>query len=87
MDEHEHEDSTAANIEDITRDITDITKADSGGIALSPERNLLVSNANGNSVYELVIDWDHLKILKSRKIIPEEGEAKRNFTAMLFSGF
>ncbi|XP_027039064.1 uncharacterized protein LOC113667446 [Pocillopora damicornis] len=47
-----------------------------GAIALSPGRNLLVSEAfNGGDLYEVLIDWDNLKVLKSREIIPSTEES------------
>ena len=49
-----------------------------GAIALSPERNILVTGSEGldpdSGLYEICMDWDNLKVLKTRKICIPEGE-------------
>ena len=48
-----------------------------GAFALSPEKNLLVTDAlQPDGVYEIFIDWDNLKFLKSREIWPADDEAE-----------
>ncbi|KAL9983914.1 hypothetical protein ACROYT_G006160 [Oculina patagonica] len=82
-DSSEDSDSSDNSTEDSTADI-EITNKDLPmltypvAIALSPGGNLLVADAlnGGTGVYEIFIDWDNLKVLKSRKIIPGNEEAE-----------
>ncbi|KAL9983909.1 hypothetical protein ACROYT_G006155, partial [Oculina patagonica] len=73
-EDDEDEDSTA----ELVIEDKDLPMTCPGAIALSPGGNLLVTNAfnGGEGVYEIFIDWDNLKVLKSRKIIPGEKEAE-----------
>ena len=50
-----------------------------GALALSPERNILVAGSAGmdGGLYEIVMDWDNLKVLKTRELcIPEDEESE-----------
>lgn len=49
-----------------------------GAMALSPRGSLLVTDAfdHRHGVYEIFIDWDNLKVLGSREIIPADQEAE-----------
>lgn len=50
-----------------------------GALALSPQENLLVTEPFSCpewSVYEISMDWNDLKVLKCREIIPGDGEDK-----------
>ncbi|XP_078358871.1 uncharacterized protein LOC144643481 [Oculina patagonica] len=73
-DEDEDEDSTA----DFVIEDKDLPMTYPGAIALSPGGNLLVTDAfnGGEGVYEIFVDWDNLKVLKSREIMFEEEEAE-----------
>ena len=77
-DEDEDEDSTA----ELVIEDEDLPMTYPGAIALSPGGNLLLSDAfnGGEGVYEISIDWDSLKVLKSREITPGEEEAERGPT-------
>jgi len=52
-------------------EIDDLPVSYPGALALSPEKTLLVTDpfSPGEGVHEILIDWDNLKVLKSRQII------------------
>lgn len=76
-DEDQDEDEDAKSRELVIEDKY-LTMTYPGPIALSPRRNLLVTDAfnGGEGVYEIFVDWDNLKVLKSREIIPGDEEAE-----------
>ena len=91
-DEHENEDGSAD--EDIDAKSAALVIEDKyltmtypGAIALSPRRNLLVTDAfnGGEGVYEIAIDWDNLKVLDSKEIIPGDEEDESGITLLCCS--
>ncbi|XP_078358870.1 uncharacterized protein LOC144643480 [Oculina patagonica] len=60
-----------------------------GALAWSPARNLLLAGEHnkysGGGVYEIFIDWDNLKVLKSREIIPEVEDDDSNIILLCCS--
>ena len=87
-DEHEDEgeDEDAKSAELVIEDKY-LTMTYPGAIALSPRRNLLVTDAfnGGEGVNEISLDWDNLKVLKSREIIPGDEEAESGITLLCCS--
>ena len=49
-----------------------------GALALSPDKKLLITDAfnPGEGVYEISMDWNDLKVLQSREIIPGDEETE-----------
>lgn len=85
-DDHEDEVEDAKSAELVIEDKY-LTMTYPGAIALSPRKNLLVTDAfnGGEGVYEISIDWDNLKVLKSREIIPGDEEAESGITLLCCS--
>ena len=89
-DEHENEDGSEdedAKSAALVIDDKYLTMTYPGAIALSPRRNLLVTDAfnGGEGVYEISIDWDNLKVLGSREIIPGDEEDESGITLLCCS--
>ena len=81
------EDEDAAKSAELVIEDKYLTMTYPGAIALSPRKNLLIADAfsSGEGVSEIFIDWDNLKVLKSREIIPGDDEAETGITLLCCS--
>ena len=86
-DEDEDENEDAKSAAELEIEGKDLPMTYPGAIALSPMRNLLVTDAfnSGLGVYEIFVDWHNLKVVKSREIIPGDEEAARRTTLLCCS--
>ena len=86
-DEDEDEDAESAAVAELVIEDKDLPMTYPGAIALSPRRNLLLTDAfnSGVGVYEIFIDWYNLKVVKSREIIPGDEEAESGITLLCCS--
>jgi len=84
LDEVEDEDAKSAKL--VIEDKY-LTMTYPGAIALSPRGNLLVTEAfsGGEGVYEIIVDWDNSKVLKSSEIIPGDEKAESGITLLCCS--